>query len=100
ARQSSLQRPGPLFPSRQPGFHTESAEVRSMTRLSIGKRALLIAAGILWVAAIGFGMRTLIRYESTPGALADAGQTWPTDSTLRRKAGQPTLVLLAHPQCV
>jgi hypothetical protein len=71
-----------------------------MTPLSIGKRALLVTAGVLWVAAVGFGMRTLLRYESTPGALADAGQRWPVGSTLRRTPGQPTLVVLAHPQCV
>jgi len=45
-------------------------------------------------------MRTLLRYESTPGALADAGQSWPAGSTLKRTSGQPTLVVLAHPQCV
>lgn len=70
-----------------------------MRPLTNGKRALLIAAGLLWVAAVGFGMRTLIRYESTPGVLADAGQLWPSASTLTRRAGQPTLVVLAHPQC-
>ena len=71
-----------------------------MTPLSIGKRALLATAAVLWVAAVGFGMRTLLRYESTPGVLADAGQMWPAGSTLRRTPGQPTLVVLAHPQCV
>jgi hypothetical protein len=70
-----------------------------MRPLSVGKRALLMAAGALWVAAVGFGMRTLLRYESTPGALAEAGQTWPVGSTLKRTSGQPTLVVLAHPQC-
>src|SRR5215467_5084209 len=71
-----------------------------MTPLSTGKRALLIAVAVLWVAAVGFGMRTLVRYEITPGTLADAGQTWPAGSTLKRTSGQPTLVVLAHPQCV
>jgi hypothetical protein len=71
-----------------------------MRPLSIGKRALLIAAGVLWAAAVGFGMRTLVLYESTPGTLADAGQSWPGGSTLPRKSGLPTLVVLAHPQCV
>ncbi len=57
-------------------------------------------AGALWVAAVGTGMSVLLKYQSTAGPRAKADETWPADSLLQRTSGQPTLVVLAHPQCV
>ena len=62
-------------------------------------RWTLLVAGALWVAAVGFGMSVLLKYQSTPGPRADTTQDWPADSRLPRASGQPTLVVLAHPQC-
>jgi len=45
-------------------------------------------------------MGVLLKYKSTSGPRADAVQTWPAESLLRRTSGQPTLIVLAHPQCV
>jgi hypothetical protein len=45
-------------------------------------------------------MGVLLKYKSTSGPRADAVQTWPEESRLRRTSGQPTLIVLAHPQCV
>ena len=41
----------------------------------------------------------LWNYDNAPGESATAPQTWPSDTVLIRAAGQPTLILLAHPQC-
>ena len=62
-------------------------------------RWTLVMAGVLWVAAVATAMSALLKYESTAGPRANSDQTWPAGSTLRRTAGQPTLVVLAHPQC-
>ena len=41
----------------------------------------------------------LWRFDNAPGIGANAPARWPADSVLTRAPGQPTLVLLAHPQC-
>ena len=64
----------------------------------LGTRALLML-GALWLVAVGSGLAVLIRYESTAGPRADAVRVWPGDSGLPRSSGQPTLIVLAHPQC-
>jgi len=64
---------------------------RQLPWLWIGMASWLIAAmGGLWVLA---------RYDNAPGASADAPLRWPAASVLVRNPGQPTLVVLAHPQC-
>ena len=45
------------------------------------------------------GLSVLWRFDNAPGVGATAPARWPADSTLARTSGQPTLVLLAHPQC-
>src|SRR5262245_60752101 len=44
-------------------------------------------------------MVILTRYSLGPGRAAAAPATWPADSRLPRVAGQPTLVMIAHPHC-
>ncbi len=60
---------------------------------------VLVATGILWVAAICIGLRKILDYEYTPGVAATAPSDWPRQSQLRPAAGRATLVLLAHPHC-
>jgi hypothetical protein len=38
-------------------------------------------------------------WDNAPGEDATAPRTWPGGTTLVRATNQPTLVLLAHPQC-
>lgn len=52
-----------------------------------------------WLATAVFGLRIVSAYDNTPGALAQAPQRWPAASALAAPAGQPALVLFAHPQC-
>jgi len=41
----------------------------------------------------------LWQYDNAPGEGASAPRTWPMDTALVRATEQPTLILLAHPQC-
>ena len=57
------------------------------------------AFAAVWIVAVVAGLSVLWGYENTPGAAADAPQTWPVDSGLTRATDGPTLILFAHPQC-
>ena len=53
---------------------------------------------IVWIAALCFGLRNLLSYESTPGPAGAVPQSWPR-SQIQRANDRPTLVMLAHPRC-
>jgi hypothetical protein len=53
----------------------------------------------VWLVGAVAGLSALWRFDNAPGIGANAPARWPADSTLARAPGQPTLVLLAHPQC-
>jgi hypothetical protein len=55
--------------------------------------------GLIWVAAVTLGARTLLRYENTPGRVGLVSATWPSASAIQRSAEKSTLVMLAHPHC-
>lgn len=52
-----------------------------------------------WLAAVLGGFAWLQDYKSTPGARVGAPGRWPSQATIPREAGRPTLVLFAHPHC-
>jgi hypothetical protein len=52
-----------------------------------------------WAGAVGLGMRMLWVYSATPGIAAEPPASWPDASTIQRKPGVPTLVMVAHPEC-
>ena len=60
---------------------------------------LTVVFGLFWLLAVGFGLRMLINYESTPGAAVSGPSEWPADSAVMRATDRPTLVMLAHPRC-
>jgi hypothetical protein len=60
---------------------------------------LLIAGVTLWVAAVGLGGRTMLRYANTPGRIATPPRDWPPDAEVQRTLGKPTLLLFVHPEC-
>ena len=63
-------------------------------------RAVWLWAGAtLWLVGAVAGLWVLWSYENTPGEAAISGGRWPTETRLARSPGQPTLILLAHPQC-
>jgi hypothetical protein len=53
----------------------------------------------VWLIAAAAGLAVLWRYDNAPGTAANAPARWPASSVLEHRAGEPTLVLLAHPQC-
>jgi hypothetical protein len=60
-------------------------------------RLLLIA--FAWTIAVGLGMNRLLEYENTAAPAGVVASRWPETSSLPRRAGRPTLVMLAHPRC-
>jgi hypothetical protein len=54
---------------------------------------------ILWLTALGFGVRTMVSYESTPGQIGSVPVSWPSESKIERAREGETLVMLAHPHC-
>ena len=67
------------------------------------KRVLLISgfavAGAIWVVTVGAAVRSIRRFESTPGRAAEAPARWPSSSIIEREPGTWTLVMLVHPHC-
>jgi hypothetical protein len=65
------------------------------------KKTVLTTAilALAWTGAIAVGLRALVKYESTPGAVGAVPQTWPAQSKIQRALDRPTLVMLAHPRC-
>ena len=53
----------------------------------------------MWLAAAGTGLSALWKYDNAPGIGANSPARWPAASVLVHTAGEPTLILLAHPQC-
>jgi hypothetical protein len=62
-------------------------------------KAILVAAALLWVPAVGFGVQELLHYSNTPGPLAAPPFDWPHGAGVRPEPGRATLMVFAHPQC-
>lgn len=62
-------------------------------------RPWLWVATTVWLIAAAAGLAVLWAYDNAPGEGATAPPTWPTGTALVRATEQPTLILLAHPQC-
>ena len=54
---------------------------------------------LTWVAALGYGMQVLWKYETTPGPSPSVASDWPSESIVPRQPDHPTLLMLAHPHC-
>lgn len=55
--------------------------------------------GLVWIAALAAGLRTLMSYESSPGAVGVVRTAWPASSKIPPPKERPTLIMLAHPHC-
>jgi hypothetical protein len=62
-------------------------------------RAWLWIATAIWLFAAAAGLAVLWQYDNAPGEGATAPRTWPAGTALVRATEEPTLILLAHPQC-
>jgi hypothetical protein len=65
----------------------------------LGSRQMLFAAGILWIAAVGVGMWSLMAFDTTPGGSGLTSATWPSGTSTPFQAGRTNLVMFAHPNC-
>jgi hypothetical protein len=74
-------------------------ESSAETRSTKGSKPWLWIATAVWLGAAATGLAVLWKYDNAPGAGAQAPARWPDGSVLAHAAGQPTLILLAHPQC-
>ncbi len=63
------------------------------------RRLWPLLLGGLWLAGIATGLKTLWRYEATPGNSGEAPARWPKESQLPLASDRATLVMLAHPRC-
>jgi hypothetical protein len=62
-------------------------------------RSWLWIATAVWLFAASAGLAVLWQYDNAPGEGATAPRVWPAGTALVRSSEQPTLILLAHPQC-
>lgn len=60
----------------------------------------LRAFASLWMLSAVAGLWVLWSYENAPGVAANSAARWPAETHLQLASDRPTLVLLAHPQCV
>jgi hypothetical protein len=70
-----------------------------LRKLAAKSKIILLAAIVLWTAAVAFGMRSLILYATTPGAPATPPPHWPADAPLHPARERASLVIFAHPAC-
>jgi hypothetical protein len=69
-----------------------------MTKYAARKVFLPIVI-IVWLCAIGVGVRFVLIYENSPGTVGATPKTWPGDSRVQRSPDLPTLLMMVHPHC-
>lgn len=63
------------------------------------QRAFMALSIIVWLSAVAAGLVSVLRYEYTPGAAAQAPPRWPVASGLPLAGDRPTLLMVIHPRC-
>ena len=66
---------------------------------NLRNRLAAVVMLVLWIPAVGLGVRTLLRYSNTPGRPAAPPARWPSASPFRPARGRAALLIFAHPQC-
>jgi hypothetical protein len=74
------------------------------SRSSIGglpKSRLVLLVGLAGLSAFStlFGIRALIAFDHTPGAISAVPMKWPASSGIERLADRPELLVFVHPFC-
>lgn len=54
---------------------------------------------LTWVVALSYGMKVLLKYETTPGTSGASAPKWPEASAISRPPNKPMLLMVAHPHC-
>jgi hypothetical protein len=63
------------------------------------KQSVIIAAVVLWIPAVAFGINVLWKYSTTPGRPGTPPLVWPAGEPVERMKGDATLLMFVHPQC-
>jgi hypothetical protein len=66
---------------------------------ALPRRLFLMTAACAWLFGIGYGILTLYRFESTPGAVGTTPVDWPVESAITPHAGIANLIMFVHPEC-
>jgi hypothetical protein len=64
------------------------------------KAVLFVLAAALWLGSAGTGLWVVWAWDNRPGTPAAPPPAWPENGVVRLASDRPTLVVLAHPQCV
>jgi hypothetical protein len=74
---------------------------RALAIMTHSRNKILVttALALIWVAALGYGMQVLWKYETTPGPSPSVASDWPSGSIVPRQPDKPTLLMVAHPHC-
>jgi len=62
-------------------------------------RRFLMLSCVVWLIAVGFGLRLVWGYENSPGQSGKLPIGWPVTSQIKRNTELPTLVVFIHPHC-
>ena len=54
---------------------------------------------LVWIFAIGMGLRSMASYENTPGTAAHPAAKFPQSDLMQRRSDKPLLLMFAHPRC-
>ncbi len=82
-----------------PSFISSRQYAKNVMSNAVLPRGTLPIALLAWAGSVGIGLRTVFRYEATPGAAANAPAMWPSTSSVIRPRGKFALVLFVHPDC-
>jgi hypothetical protein len=76
-------------------------QVTPESPLNAPRKRLLATStfAVVWIVALSFSARSILSYETAPGAVGTVPSTWPGRSKIRLAATGDTLVMLAHPRC-
>lgn len=63
------------------------------------KQPAALIAGVIWLVAVGAGMKLLLDFQVKPGVAANPPPLWPASARIPRAPGQHLLLVIAHPRC-
>ena len=78
----------------------DDQEQRRRTGLTAKRQNLsMLTLAAAWLAVVVGVMALLINYSNSPGSVGATPDRWPAGSRIAFDAGQPNLILFAHPRC-
>lgn len=66
---------------------------------SAARKVFLPIVIVIWLCAVGVGLRFVLAYENSPGTVEGVPKTWPAESRVEVSPDLPTLVMMVHPHC-